>query len=161
PSALKSNISATDNIGVGEGTLYTNTVGTGNTAIGAGALFSNTGSNNIALGANAGANLTTGSNNITIGTPSFAAEDSTIRIGNSPIQTAAYVAGIWQAIITGPASPVRVNSSGKLGTMPSSARFKEAIQPMDNASEAILSLQPVSFRYKKELDPSAMPHFGL
>ena len=45
--------------------------------------------------------------------------------------------------------------------MPSSPRFKEAIKPMDEASEAILSLQPVSFRYKKELDPNAVPQFGL
>jgi hypothetical protein len=44
---------------------------------------------------------------------------------------------------------------------PSSARFKEAIQPMDKASEAIFSLQPVTFRYKKTLDPEALPQFGL
>ena len=37
----------------------------------------------------------------------------------------------------------------------SSARFKEAIKPMDKASEAIFSLQPVTFRYKQELDPKA------
>jgi hypothetical protein len=32
---------------------------------------------------------------------------------------------------------------------------------MDNASEAILELQPVTFRYKHDLDPSAIPQFGL
>ncbi len=36
---------------------------------------------------------------------------------------------------------------------PSSKRFKDAIKPMDKASEAILALQPVTFRYKHELDP--------
>ena len=32
---------------------------------------------------------------------------------------------------------------------------------MDKASEAILALQPVTFRYKKELDPKGIPQFGL
>ena len=56
---------------------------------------------------------------------------------------------------------VIVNSSGQLGTVLSSERFKEAIKPMDKASEAILSLQPVTFRYKQELDPDGIPQFGL
>src|SRR5205814_6810305 len=56
---------------------------------------------------------------------------------------------------------VIVNSSGKLGQVISSARFKEAIRPMDQTSEAILSLQPVTFRYKHELDPQGIPQFGL
>jgi Chaperone of endosialidase len=56
---------------------------------------------------------------------------------------------------------VIINSSGQLGTVLSSARFKEAIKPMDKASEAILSLQPVTFRYKQELDPEGIPQFGL
>jgi len=54
-----------------------------------------------------------------------------------------------------------VNSNGKLGTMTSSARFKEEIRPMDKASEAILALRPVSFRYKKKIDPQGTPQFGL
>jgi hypothetical protein len=45
--------------------------------------------------------------------------------------------------------------------MTSSARFKEAIEPMDKASEALYSLKPVSFRYKKEFDPAGVPQFGL
>ena len=32
---------------------------------------------------------------------------------------------------------------------------------MDKASEAVLALKPVSFRYKKEIDPSGTPQFGL
>ncbi len=54
-----------------------------------------------------------------------------------------------------------VNSSGKLGTVTSSARFKQDIHSMDKASEAILALKPVTFRYKKELDPEGIPQFGL
>ena len=32
---------------------------------------------------------------------------------------------------------------------------------MDKVSEAILALKPVTFRYKKELDPDGIPPFGL
>ena len=56
---------------------------------------------------------------------------------------------------------VYVNPDGKLGTSPSSKRFKEDIQPMDKASEAVFALKPVTFRYKKELDPKSIPQFGL
>src|SRR5207237_10403087 len=47
------------------------------------------------------------------------------------------------------------------GTTTSSARFKDAIKPMDKASEAILALKPVTFRYKHDLDPAGIPQFGL
>ena len=57
--------------------------------------------------------------------------------------------------------PVYVNSSGQLGTINSSARFKEDIHSMADASDVLLSLQPVSFRYKPELDPKGTPQFGL
>jgi uncharacterized coiled-coil protein SlyX len=56
---------------------------------------------------------------------------------------------------------VYVNSSGQLGTLPSSARFKDEIKAMDKASEAVLALRPVAFRYKKEIDPDRIPQFGL
>ena len=56
---------------------------------------------------------------------------------------------------------VIVGANGKLGTVVSSKRFKEEIKPMDKASEAILSLEPVTFRYKHELDPNDIPQFGL
>jgi Chaperone of endosialidase len=56
---------------------------------------------------------------------------------------------------------VIVNSSGQLGTVQSSARFKEAIKPMDKASETILALKPVTFYYKEDLDSDHIPQFGL
>src|SRR5207249_650697 len=105
-------------------------------------------------------NLSTGSNNIEIGNRGVAGEASTIRIGKQETQTVTYIAGISGATVpTGVA--VIVDSSGHLGTTTCSARFKEAIQPMDKASEAILALKPVTFRYKKELDPEGIPQFGL
>ena len=120
-----------------------------------------TGSDNIAVGFEAGHRLTTGNHNIDIGNFGHAGESNTIRIGRQDTQTDTYVAGVWKAIVTGTASPVIVNSSGKLGTAPSAARFNEAIKPMDKASEAILALHPVTFRYRKELDPKKTPQFGL
>ena len=56
---------------------------------------------------------------------------------------------------------VMIGSNGKLGTVVSSARFKEMIEPMDKASEAILSLKPVTFQYKKEWDPEGIRQYGL
>jgi len=56
---------------------------------------------------------------------------------------------------------VVVNASGKLGVVVSSKRLKEAIKPMDKASEAILSLRPMAFHYREEIDPGGTPQFGL
>jgi len=124
------------------------------------ALVSNTtGSSNTALGVHAGFNLTTGDNNIDIGNRGVAGEANTIRIGTQGTQTKTFIAGISGVAVMGPA--VHVSSSGQLGTAPSSARFKDEIKPMDRASEAILALKPVTFRYKKELDPQGIPQFGL
>ena len=69
------------------------------------------------------------------------------------------IAGIYGVAVTG--STVAINSTGKLGVTTSSARFKEAIKPMEKASEAILALKPVTFRYKEEVDPDRAPQFGL
>jgi trimeric autotransporter adhesin len=85
---------------------------------------------------------------------------ATIKIGTQGTQTAAYVAGIYGETAAD-GIEVFVDSAGKLGTKSSSGRFKEGIQPMDKASESILALQPVTFRYKKELDPRGIPQFGL
>ena len=118
-----------------------------------------TGTDNIALGFNAGRNLTTGNNNIDIGNAGRAGEANTIRIGTNGTQSATFIAGINGTAVTGVA--VVVNSNGQLGIVASSQRFKDQIKPMDKASEAILALKPVTFRYKHELDPEGIPQFGL
>ena len=87
-------------------------------------------------------------------------EPSTIRIGTIGIQTAIYVAGISGVPVTA-GQAVAVTSTGQLGVRASSARYKEAIKPMDKASEAVFELKPVSFKYKKELDATGTPQFGL
>src|SRR5205823_10384719 len=53
------------------------------------------------------------------------------------------------------------DTNGHLGTVVSSARFKDQIKAMDQVSEAILALKPVTFRYKHDLDPAGIPQFGL
>ena len=45
--------------------------------------------------------------------------------------------------------------------MTSSARYKEEIKPMAKASEALFALTPVTFRYKKEIDPAGASQLGL
>jgi hypothetical protein len=157
-NALVRNTTASNNTAIGNGALFNNTTG-GDTAIGSDALFHNTtGGGNIALGRAAGRDLTTGDFNIDIGNHGVAGEAGTIRIGSAS-QTRTFIAGISGTGVTGAA--VQVNAAGQLGTAPSSARFKDEIRPMDKASEAILALQPVTFRYKKEIDPAGTQQFGL
>ena len=159
--ALYQNTNGGYNTAIGSQALYTNTTGSSNTAIGAFSLqFNTTGSNNIAVGNSAGSDLTTGSNNIDIGAKGSAGESNTIRIGKKGTQTTTRIAGISGATVAGGVGVI-IDTNGKLGTVTSSARYKDAIQPMNRASEAILSLQPVTFRYKHELDPESIPQFGL
>jgi len=159
--ALLGNVTGTRNTATGTWALVFNTTGSFNTADGFGALLNNTtGAGNIALGNFAGSNLTTGYNNIDIGNPGVAGEANTIRIGTLGIQTATYIAGIMGKT-TPRGTPVFINANGQLGTVTSSARFKDDIKPMDKASEAILALKPVTFRYKKEVDADCTPQFGL
>src|SRR5438270_3855929 len=160
-NALYSNTSGSNNVASGSSALYSNSIGSYNTAAGQNAMRNNTtGSFNVALGDNAGFNLTTGSNNIEIGNRGVAGEANAIRLGVSGTQTNTYIAGIFGAALAS-GSTVRIDSAGHLGTVASSARFKQEIKPMDNASEAILALEPVTFRYKHELDPAGIPQFGL
>ena len=157
---LFQNGSGGQNTAVGASAMVLNGSGSNNTAVGEGALFNNNGDNNIAIGSEAGINLTTGSNNIDIGHDGNAAETNTIRIGKKGVQTKTVIAGIRGTTVSGGIT-VFIDTNGRLGTSTSSARFKDGIKPMDKASEAILSLEPVTFRYKKDIDPEGMPQFGL
>jgi hypothetical protein len=160
--ALSLNTTGYWNVGVGASALYGNLTGIGNVAAGQEALSQLTdGSYNIAIGLKAG-EFITGSNNIAIGNNGVSGESGAIRIGTEGTHTATYIAGINAAPLTsGTAVAVGITADGQLGVRASSARFKEAIKPMDKASEAILDLKPVIFRYKKQLDPKSVPQFGL
>jgi hypothetical protein len=160
--ALFGNTQGHDNAATGDYALYNNSSGSNNTAVGRVALYSNTtGSLNTAVGIFAGHDLTTGDNNIDIGNNvvGVAGESNTIRIGDADI-TDTFIRGISGSTVPNGVTVI-VNGNGRLGTIVSSARFKDEIQPMNKASEAIFALKPVAFRYKKELDPDRIPQFGL
>jgi trimeric autotransporter adhesin len=184
-SALFSNINASNNTAVGGGALFNNDslgggIGGENTAVGAEALQNNidgryntavgyealqnsTGDYNTALGAGAGAALGLGSNNILIGDAGFSSSFDVISIGAIPASgtpySRTYIGGIHDSVEQD--RPVYVDSQGHLGSPGSSRRYKEEIKPMDNASEALFALKPVTFRYKQQIDPSHRLSFGL
>jgi hypothetical protein len=123
------------------------------------------GAGNVAVGDSAGAGVE-GDFNIYIGafagpapSPAPVAESETIRIGDV-FNSACFIGGISGATASGGVA-VFIDVNGKLGTLTSSARFKDEIKPMDKASESILALKPVTFRYKKEIDANRIPQFGL
>jgi len=149
-NALRFNETGFQNTASGWQALQNNATGFRNTADGSQALYNNSGSNNVGLGFNAGFNLTTGTNNVCIGSGVLgnAGESNTTRIRN-----------VYASVASGRA--VYVNSDNKIGTLISSRRFKDEIRPMDKASEAILVLKPVTFRYKKEIEPNRAIMFGL
>jgi hypothetical protein len=148
--ALFSNSSGINNTATGLGALLSNTTGGNNTASGVNALHDNTeGDDNTALGLGAGFDIT-GSGNVCIGAGvnGVAGESNITRIRN-----------VYETVATERA--VYVTSDNRIGTLSSSRRYKERIKPIENASEAIHALRPVSFRYKKEVDPAQPLCFGL
>ena len=148
-NALASQTDGEANTATGAAALES-TTGSGNTANGFTALRDSTGNDNTALGAGAGGNVTTASNVICIGAGVFGANvDNSCYIGNIFGSTSANGVGVL------------VNSNGRLGTMTSSARYKNEIKPMAKASEALFSLTPVTFRYKKEIDSAGIQQLGL
>ncbi len=149
--ALQSNTSGNFNIAVGKSALSGNTTGIANIAVGDFALFqSTTGSSNVALGSNSGVNVTTANNVICLGANAL----------GENVNSSCYISNIFAKMSAGGIN-VLVNSNGKLGTTVSSQRFKDDIKPMERASEALLALKPVTFRYKKEIDPAGTSQFGL
>jgi uncharacterized coiled-coil protein SlyX len=158
--ALFNNVQGNANTANGVMALFNSTNGVSNTAIGAQSLLNKTSGNlNIALGYRAGASVGSGSNNIIIGNQG-ANESNTIRIGTNASHTRTFIAGIKDVVIN-LGDPVYINSAGQMGSVLSSQRYKADIKPMDNASEAIFALKPVTFRYKQEFDPKGVPQFGL
>jgi hypothetical protein len=169
-SALYSNVGGNYNSAVGTTALFSNLTGNLNSAFGFQALESSTGSYNIAMGPYAGSYLTSGDGNIYIGsagTPG-GTESGAVRIGTSsdgtglPLQTSAYIAGIFGTTLLGGGTAVFIDSNSQLGTVSSSRRYKEDIQPMADASERLLKLRPVTFRYKKPNAQGEKPiQYGL
>ena len=148
--ALNSNTEGTNNTATGYRALASNTEGDGNTATGYRALHDNTtGNNTTGIGYYAGHDVT-GDGNVCIGANVF---------GAAGVDNTTWIRNVYDSVAT--ARAVYVNSNNKIGTLASSRRYKNEIRPMAKASEAIFSLRPVSFRYKKEVDPKSLLSFGL
>jgi hypothetical protein len=150
------------NAGGGYAALSRVTSGSYNTAFGADALNKiTTGSYNIALGQYAGSSLAaTATNNIDIGNVGGANDSGVIRIGTQTganNQTATYIAGINNSRVTG--SPVFVTSSGQLGVLASSERYKTDIRSLEADTVKLTALRPVTFHLKTE--PSGTLQYGL
>ena len=147
--ALYSNTTGTANTAIGSTALHANITGDYNTAIGNSALHANTtGSSNTALGNSAGINVITANDVIAIGH----------NVSGENVSNTCYIGNIFGAT-SALGIAVYVNSLGKLFTVVSSERFKKNIATMETASEAILSLRPVTFHYKT--DTQGTPQFGL
>jgi len=163
--ALLNNISGPTNTATGAFALFNNTIGDGNTAIGANALLSNTTTNgNTAIGSFALLN-STGAGNMAIGYgagSNISTANGVICIGHNGqnVTATTWIENVYSVTTqSGTTAPVIVSDDGQLGTIASSERFKKDIATMDNASEAILSLRPVTFHYKT--DAKGIPQFGL
>jgi hypothetical protein len=153
--ALFNNTTGDDNVAIGTSVLLRNIGGFRNTAIGDQALLNNTtGDINTALGADAGFYATTGFGNVYIGAGMG---------GVAGEENHTYIRNINTTSLGGAGTDtVTVNlSTGLLGHLSSSRRYKEDIQPMDYASETLYRLKPVTYRYKKEIDPSQSLDYGL
>jgi len=165
-NALASNDIGNSNTAVGVFALPDNTSGIENTAVGGAALFTNVdGSHNIAVGQAALSNNTSGSNNIAVGEFAGLAvttSNNVIAIGvqGQDISDSCFIGNILNAMAPS-GSAVFIDANNRLGTITSSKRFKEDIKPIGKSSEALLELKPVTFRYKKEIDPAARSQFGL
>lgn len=181
--ALHGNVSGFENVAVGDQAMQNGagnnntavgvialsvTTGSDNTAIGRGALVACTNGNlNTAIGKDAGSGVTSGSNNTIVGEGGgvgITTANNVICIGaelaGENISNSCFIRNIFGGAAPSGAA-VLVSSNGRLGTTTSSRRFKEQIEPMDEASEALFALKPVTFRYKKEIDPKAVLQFGL
>jgi hypothetical protein len=167
-AALFFNTTGDFNTGIGDGALSHNTTGASNVAVAVDALSSNTtGNNNTVIGDTALNSNTTGSNNTVIGFNSgFAVTtaNNVVCIGagvpGANQDNGCFIGSIFGQTSSG-GTAVFIDSNNKLGTVVSSKRFKEDIKPMDKMSEALFSLKPVSFHYKKEIDPAKISQLGL
>jgi len=152
--ALENVTTGGGNSGFGDDAL--DSVTTGNENVGVGDEAGNSivdGSNNVCIGFNAGVGIVSASNSIAIGVPAagpFADLNNTCFIGsifNEPVSD------------PGTATAVFVDQFNVLGFNPSTRRVKHDIHPMDNASERLYALKPVTFKYNG--DKKGVTQFGL
>jgi hypothetical protein len=71
-----------------------------------------------------------------------------MRLGTPAVQIRTFMAGIAGVPVTG--SHVLITSSGQLGILASSARYKRDVEDMRERSAGVHQLRPVTFRYKTD-----------
>ena len=152
--------SSYNDVAVGNLALVANTGGA-NVAVGYGAMRDSTSANgNIAIGHFAGRDNTTGDNNIWIGTLGNSTESDVIRIGGG--QSATWISGIGSSTLA--SGDAVFIDGGRLGTMTSSKRFKQDVREMGGASDVLMDLRPVVFRYTEDEvgeEGVRVPQYGL
>jgi len=147
------------NTAVGDRTMEYNVDGSFNCAFGLLALSADNGqtdsSANTAIGNRAGYGLRTGIGNVYIG------EQEMARDPDESYHT--YIHNINTTSVSGGfADTVTIDlKTGLLGHLTSSRRHKEDIKTMDDASETLYRLRPVTYRYKKEIDRNQALDYGL
>lgn len=163
-------VGAGSGLGIGNGSnnvafgfeSLTGAAGDHNAAIGDYAGTNLTGSFNTLVGSGAGYNLTADSNNVDIANTGIAGDSGVMRIGDASHQTKTFVAGIRGVTTGGSAVAVVIDGNGQLGTVSSSRRYKEDIQDMGGASDGLMRLRPVTYRYKQPMADGSKPReFGL
>lgn len=168
--ALNFNVGGSNNTAIGDRALLTNTSGGSNTAVGQAAMLNNdTGSSNIAIGIQALGNNNSGSGNIVLGNiagTAITTANNVICIGQlgaADVDNRTYIANVGGTTVTGGGTDfVTIDlTTGLLGHLSSSRRYKEKIQPMDEASETLYRLKPVTYRFKKEIDATQGLDYGL
>jgi trimeric autotransporter adhesin len=154
--ALDHNSGGNFNTAMGYQALVANDGGSANTAVGVGTLPHNTsGGANTALGYGAGVNVTTGSFNVYIGANIAGVTDE---VGHTYISN---INSTVQPPVNGSEYVTVRLSDGLLGHASSSQRYKDDVKPMDSASEVLYQLKPVTYRYKKNVDPTQSLDYGL
>ena len=83
--------------------------------------------------------------------------DIRVRIGTAGTHNTTFISGI-SGVTTGLAgTAVVIDINGQLGTISSSARFKEDINDMGDNTSGLMKLRPVTFRYKESHADGSQP----
>lgn len=158
--------SGISNVGIGVQSLQNLTSGASNMTMGYQSGFNMlTGGFNIMLGDSAGLAYTgSESSNILLNSQGVVGESHVVRIGQASGTgqqqiNKCFIAGINGVTVGVSGVPVVIDNTNQLGTVVSSARFKENIQDMNDDSSAIHNLRPVTFNYK--LDQNKSKQVGL
>jgi trimeric autotransporter adhesin len=187
--ALYSNTDGRFNCGFGVQALFSNTIGEDNNAFGYQALFNSVngfansafgthalldnvdGQQNSAFGSSALVNNVHGDQNTAIGVAAGGTIDGNGNVcigafvqGESGVDNSTYIRNVntlAQPIVAGIDGVTVRLVDGRLGHGVSSRRYKQDIKPMEEASEALYALKPVTFHYNKEIDPTQTLDFGL